>query len=187
MTLSEKQLRFVEYYLAGNTATQAAIKAGYSRNSASDIGSENLKKPDIARAIEAGRMERREKAKLSAEDMVEEMHALAYYNVQDFLDAGNKIKDLTTMPITDTRAVVAVKTKVTQRTIGEVVITETTTEVKFADKLAAQANLFRHMGLFEKDNSQQKPQLDLKTMELSNVSNEALYAFLQTSKTPGNG
>jgi phage terminase small subunit len=51
--LTTKQARFVKYYVAlDENATQAAIKAGYSVNTARRIGSENLTKRYIADAIE---------------------------------------------------------------------------------------------------------------------------------------
>ena len=47
-----KQDAFVKAYLLnGGNATQAAITAGYSKNTAQEIGSENLLKPLIAAAI----------------------------------------------------------------------------------------------------------------------------------------
>lgn len=51
--LTQKQDAFVkEYLLNGGNATQAAIKAGYSKKTAKAIGQENLTKPDIKAAIE---------------------------------------------------------------------------------------------------------------------------------------
>ena len=44
-SLSEKQKRFADYYVELGDATQAAIKAGYSKRSAKTIGCENLTKP----------------------------------------------------------------------------------------------------------------------------------------------
>jgi phage terminase small subunit len=49
MTL--KQQRFVEEYLIDLNATQAAIRSGYSEETARSIASENLTKPDIQEAI----------------------------------------------------------------------------------------------------------------------------------------
>jgi len=51
--LTDKQQRFVEFYCGECkfNATQAAIKAGYSENTASEIGSENLGKPNIQLAV----------------------------------------------------------------------------------------------------------------------------------------
>ncbi len=47
--LTERQRKFVLCY-DGN-ATQAAIKAGYSKKTACEIGNENLRKPQIALAL----------------------------------------------------------------------------------------------------------------------------------------
>lgn len=52
MKLTAKQRRFVQEYLIDLNATQAAIRAGYSRKTAGVIGDENLKKPYIREAIE---------------------------------------------------------------------------------------------------------------------------------------
>ena len=51
MALTDKQRRFIEEYLVDFNATQAAIRAGYSEDTARSIGSENLTKPDIASAL----------------------------------------------------------------------------------------------------------------------------------------
>ena len=49
--LNDKQQRFVEEYLIDMNATQAAIRAGYSKHTAKDIGCQNLAKLNIAKAI----------------------------------------------------------------------------------------------------------------------------------------
>jgi phage terminase small subunit len=51
--LTPKQSRFVQEYLIDLNATQAAIRAGYSKKTAYSIGQENLNKPVIKAAIEA--------------------------------------------------------------------------------------------------------------------------------------
>ncbi len=56
--LKEKQEKFCAEYLACGNATEAALKAGYSKKNARTIGSENLTKLDIQRRIQ----ELREKA-----------------------------------------------------------------------------------------------------------------------------
>jgi phage terminase small subunit len=50
--LRDKQQRFVDECVIGPNATQAAIRAGYSKKSARSIASENLTKPDIAKEVE---------------------------------------------------------------------------------------------------------------------------------------
>lgn len=51
MELTVKQKRFCEEYVKAGNATQSAIKAGYSKKTASVIGVENLSKPKIASYI----------------------------------------------------------------------------------------------------------------------------------------
>lgn len=65
--MTPKQQRFVEEYLVDGNATQAAIRAGYSEKTASAIGHENLKKPEIAAALQAGRQEITKSVKMDAE------------------------------------------------------------------------------------------------------------------------
>ena len=47
MALTAKQQRFVDEYLKDLNATQAAIRAGYSKSTARQMGAENLSKPVI--------------------------------------------------------------------------------------------------------------------------------------------
>lgn len=51
MELTPKQKAFADYYLKTGNATEAAKLAGYSENSAKQIGTENLSKPSISQYI----------------------------------------------------------------------------------------------------------------------------------------
>lgn len=51
MELTPKQKAFADYYLETGNATEAAKRAGYSENSAKQIGTENLSKPSISQYI----------------------------------------------------------------------------------------------------------------------------------------
>ena len=57
--LTAKQQRFCDEYLIDLNATQAAIRAGYSKKTARVIGNENLTKPAVKNYIEK-RMEEKE-------------------------------------------------------------------------------------------------------------------------------
>lgn len=52
--LSQKQRRFIDFFMgeAAGNATRAAELAGYSHKTAHQIGAENIRKPQIAAAIE---------------------------------------------------------------------------------------------------------------------------------------
>lgn len=50
--MTEKQKRFCDEYLVSLNAKQAAIKAGYSKKTAKQIGLENLTKPTVKKYID---------------------------------------------------------------------------------------------------------------------------------------
>nr|CAA47711.1 subunit 1 of the terminase enzyme [Bacillus phage SF6]CAA47712.1 subunit 1 of the terminase enzyme [Bacillus phage rho15] len=76
--LSPKQERFIEeYFINDMNATKAAIAAGYSKNSASAIGAENLQKPAIRARIDARLKEINEKKILQANEVLEHLTRIA--------------------------------------------------------------------------------------------------------------
>lgn len=77
--LTSKQEKFVEEYLIDLNATQAAIRAGYSANTAKEIGCENLTKPNIAEAIQKARNSMSERALVTQEMVVKGLLKEAEY------------------------------------------------------------------------------------------------------------
>lgn len=139
--MTKKQKRFVEEYLIDLNATQAAIRAGYSPDSAKEIGSENLTKPDIAKAVDQAIAERSRRTGVNAERVVRELAKIAFVNAGEVVDLDtallmDKISD------DDMAAIQSVKVK----TFGEDGIER---EVKLADKLKALELLGKHLGLFK--------------------------------------
>ena len=67
--LTEKQKRFCDEYLVDLNATQAAIRAGYSKKTARAIANENLTKPYIKEYIES-RMAEKESQLIAGQDEV---------------------------------------------------------------------------------------------------------------------
>ncbi len=64
--LTPKQSLFVSEYTKDFNATQAAIRAGYSKKTARQIGEENLSKPDISLALSRSIAERAKEVKVDA-------------------------------------------------------------------------------------------------------------------------
>ncbi len=71
--LTDKQQRFVEEYLIDLNATQAAIRAGYSADTAAVIGCENLIKPNIQAAIQEAQNKRSERVQISQDDVLRDL------------------------------------------------------------------------------------------------------------------
>ena len=53
--LTPKQAAFVREYMIDLNATQAAIRAGYKEKTAAQTGAENLRKPQIQKALQEAR------------------------------------------------------------------------------------------------------------------------------------
>lgn len=140
--MTNKQKRFCEEYLIDLNATQAAIRAGYSPDSAASIGSENMQKPDIRARIDRDMAERSKRTGVNADRIIRELARIA------FIDP-NKVVDMNTATVLedvsedDTAAIAAVKVKTIPTADGEGV----EREVKFNDKLKALELLMKHQGM----------------------------------------
>ena len=65
--LTAKQEMFCKEYLVDLNATQAAIRAGYSEDTAATIGCENLTKPNVAEYVAKLKEERNERVKIDGD------------------------------------------------------------------------------------------------------------------------
>ncbi|OOF84438.1 terminase [Rodentibacter ratti] len=78
--LNEKQKRFVDEYLIDLNATQAAIRAGYSADTARQMGSENLSKPVIQEAIQEAQKNRSTRTQVTQDDVIRGLLTEAEWN-----------------------------------------------------------------------------------------------------------
>ncbi|BDS20743.1 terminase [Enterobacter roggenkampii] len=95
--LTDKQELFAREYLKDLNATQAAIRAGYSENTARKIGSENLTKPDIQDFIAELNKERLERVQIDADYVLRQavkLHERCMQEVEPITDRrGEEVKD----------------------------------------------------------------------------------------------
>lgn len=95
--LTPKQQRFVDEYLIDLNGAQAAIRAGYSADSAKEIAAENLTKPHIAEAIDIALAKRSEKTQIDAEYVLTQavkLHERCMQEISPFTDKkGNHVVD----------------------------------------------------------------------------------------------
>lgn len=144
MALTEKQKRFVDEYLIDLNATQAAIRAGYSPNTADKIGSELLGKTRVSNEIKAAMAERSRRTGINQDRILMELAKIALVNpakVVNF-DEATILEDA--LP-EDLAAVASVKVKRFPTKDGEGI----EREVKFYDKTKALDLAGRHLGMFK--------------------------------------
>ena len=139
--MTKKQKRFIEEYLIDLNATQAAIRAGYSSDTAYSIGNENLKKPEIKACIDKAMAERSRRTGVNADRVLMELAKVAFVNASDVIDADTATVKADALP-EDTAAIQSVKVK----TFGEDGLER---EIKMADKLKALELLGKHLGMFK--------------------------------------
>lgn len=75
--LTQKQQRFVDEYIISGNATQAAIKAGYSKKTARFVGAENLTKPNIKVELEKRNAEIKSQKTMDMQEVMERLAAIA--------------------------------------------------------------------------------------------------------------
>lgn len=96
--LTAKQSRFVEEYLVDLSATQAATRAGYSAKTAGRTGHDNLKKPEIAEAIQK-RMEKRSKRiQADADYVLQRMVEIDQMDAADIMDEDGNLLPIKQWP-----------------------------------------------------------------------------------------
>jgi len=147
MALTPKQAQFVIEYLVDLNATQAAIRAGYSEDTAAEIGCENLTKPNIKEAVQKQMDARSARTLITADRVLEEAGKLAFGNTKNLYDENGKIIPVQDLP----DDVAATITEITQKQLGSpdddgAVVFER--KYKIADKKASLELLGRHLVLF---------------------------------------
>jgi phage terminase small subunit len=150
-TLTAKQAAFVQEYLIDLNATQAAIRAGYSENTAKEIGCENLSKPNIATAIQDAMAARSERTEITQDQVLREYAKLGFSDIRKAVrwgavpegrdENGNAewpVEMVPSMNIDDDTAAA----------ISEVSLTAQGLKIKMADKKGALDSMARHLGMF---------------------------------------
>ena len=93
MALTLKQQAFADYYIECGNATEAAKRAGYSEETARQIGAENLSKPSISEYI-AERMEQQNRKRVAdANEVIEFYTAVMRGEVKDQFGLDASLSD----------------------------------------------------------------------------------------------
>lgn len=153
--LSQRQIQFAKEYVVDLNGSQAAIRAGYSVKGA-DLQARRLLGDDrVSDIIRKVRETISERLEITSDKVLQEIAALAFSNIHDFVDENNNIKKLHDLPRLTTKAVAGIETTETIRPIGGGEFSrEIVTKLKFHSKVSSLDQIARHLGMFEKDNKQ---------------------------------
>ena len=151
---------FIQTYIAnGNNATQAAITAGYSARTAYSQGQRLLKNADISRHLANAAQRVAEISGLSAELTIREVSRICTFDARRLYREDGTLKHITEMD-DDTRAAIA-SIEVTECVVDGIVVGQTT-KIKPWDKNRALEMAMKHLGLFERNNAQQRENLQIQ-------------------------
>jgi len=149
MALTPRQERFVQEYLVDLNATQACIRAGYSKRNATKIGPELLGKTGVQAAIQRLMAIRAERTNITQDDVIRELIVMVTSDVTNYtLDANGELALAAGVPESAWRAVSSVKHKIrsTKHRDGTV-DTQHDVEFKLWDKVGASRLAAQHLGM----------------------------------------
>jgi phage terminase small subunit len=159
--LTAKQQVFVSEYLVDLNATQAAIRAGYSVNRASELGYQLLQKTTVSEAIEKAMEERSKRTCITADRVLNELAMIAFANGTDFaqvvdepiIQNGQYVRNPDTGQLRKQEVVKVIPTdQLTEdkkKAIAGIKEGKYGVEVSTCDKVKALELLGRHLGMFK--------------------------------------
>ena len=158
MALTAKQQRFVDEYLIDLNATQAAIRAGYSKKTARQIADQNLSKLDIKAALEKRMQSRSARTEITQDMVLRELAKIGFSDIRKVVrwgetqvrmvdgedDAPEDMVPYHGLALIDS-------TEIDDNTAGaiaEVSQSRDGLKVKLHDKKGALVDIGRHLGMF---------------------------------------
>ena len=141
--LTPRQRRFVEEYLIDLNGRQAAIRAGYSKKSASGIAYRTLRTPQVAAALAEAQAARAARTRVTADKVVVELAKVAFGDPRRLVTWGPEGVALrASAELSDAEAALVSEIWESRTAAGG------TRKVKLHGKVPALLALARHLGLF---------------------------------------
>lgn len=152
-SLTPKVLRFVDEYLKDLNATQAAVRAGYSKRTAKQQGSRLLTNADVQRQVEIARKELAVNAGITRERILAEMAKIAFSDLRDLYNEDGTLRMPHEWPEGAAGAIASMEFETMQLGGGgdddAVPVSKRVAKVKVWDKGKQLENLLKHLGMAE--------------------------------------
>jgi phage terminase small subunit len=137
--LNDKQRRFVQEYLIDLNATQAAIRAGYSADTAHSQGPRLLENAGVKAAIDEARAERARETQIDAAWVLKRLAAEADADVADLYDEDGRLLPVNKWPKIWRQGLVAgLKTQVSEDGVAII-------DVKLSDRIRRLELIGKHV------------------------------------------
>lgn len=159
--MEDKYKRFCEEYIIDLNGTKAAIRAGYAESGAAVRACELLASPEVQEYIAELKRKRSERTEITADMVLKELARLGFSDISAYYDSGLTLKELSELSKDKTAAISQIKVTETEFEGGS----KKTIEFKLHDKLSALEKISKHIGFYEKDNTQKKAEISPETLE----------------------
>jgi len=148
--LTAKQKRFTQEYLIDLNATRAAIRAGYSENSAKQIGSDLLTKHDIKQCLDKHRRQVAKKSIVDAAWLLDHLGQIATAKISDILNDDWTYKPVSEWPLIWTQMIngLDIKQAINRNgeQVGEAVMSELS-KIKIMDRNSVLDKIGKHISV----------------------------------------
>lgn len=145
--MTPKQQRFCDEYLVDLNATQAAIRSGYSEDTAKVIGCENLTKPYIKSYISERQKQLQEKTHITQEMVLAEYAKLAFFDIRKIFDDDGRLKPIQDIDDQTAGAITAIESYEEVSQVDEETFKQgINRKIKVSDKRAALDSICRVLG-----------------------------------------
>jgi len=134
--LTPKQTLFYKEYLVDKNATQAALRAGYSKKTAYSMGHYLLKNVEIQKRIQKGLDRQAVRIEITADKVLQELAKIAFVNPHALYDENEDFKSVADLPHNIAAAVSSVE-----------ISADGTTKLKLWNKEHALELFMRHFDL----------------------------------------
>lgn len=152
MALNERQRRFVDEYLKDLNATQAAIRAGYSKKTSEQTASRLLSFVKVKEAIAEAMKNREKRTEITQDKVLRELAKIGFANMADYMKAGadgDPYLDFSKLTPDQAAALVEVTVEDFKDGRGEDARDVRRVKFKLADKRAALVDIGKHLGMFK--------------------------------------
>ncbi len=152
--ITDRMKKFIDEYLIDFNGTQAAIRAGYSSDTANEQASQLLARPDIRELVAEGQKAIAERTQTFQDNAVEELKLVGFSDLADFLTVkeGGIVEQKPFDELTKEQTKCIKKIKQTVRSShsadGTILHQTAVIEIELHDKLKALELLGRHLGMF---------------------------------------
>ena len=152
--MTEQRQRFCDRYFETLNATQSAIYAGYSEDTAKQQAWQLLQEEEVQEYLQKLREEYQLKTGVTKERLIEEYKKIAFFDIREIYDVDGGLINVKQLDDNSAGAIAGIKSTEAWEIDdnGDKVIIGTNKEVKIFDKIRALQDLGKHLGIFEKDN-----------------------------------